>query len=954
MWFVLPILLGSLPSQAAGDAEEAEVTFQLGARAYGERDYERALAYFLASNRLAPNPSVAFNIARCYARTERYAEAYRWFSLAGEGLQNENIKRAIAGELADIIPLVVIYDVKTEIPGASVYIDRKDLGVIGVTPLKIALVPSETPRRFIFEQEGYEETVVDGVLAPKGRTVSVEATLKRVIGFVDVHASEGTEVRQGAPDGPLLCTAPCKAELPPGNWVLYFRLEGYRDVVRQLQVTAAQTTTTLVELAPNTGSVVVEATERGALIEIDGKAVGFTPTVVQGVPVGERQVRVSRAGYQPAERTIVVETDRQVVLDGIELLPLGEVTAASRRSERIEYAPASITVISREELEAFRYPTIYEALRGVRGFALTYDSVYGNAAVRGLGQANDYNNRLLLLQDGAVLNDNILNQAFISYDGRIDLGGIEQIEIVRGPGSVLYGTGAVSGVVNLATDSNDTPNNTEVAVSTYDNHALLGRVSAHYKLGDGIGIRAQVSGGTSQGRTEEIDPRGPNPPTLVEGFDKFDGATTHGRIWLGDATAQWFHTWRDVTIPTGAYFTTINAPNHVWGDERTMAELRYEPSLSRSVKLLSRAYFNRYRYEGLLPYGRTNSYEVYLGLSGGAESRVQIEAGDIFRLTIGGMGEYSPVANLDGEDQKLDGTTISPYLSSSADYIVGAGYALADFVPTSAIRMTAGGRFDYWSSSETLSFSPRLAFVLIPTKKDTAKILFGRAFRAPTIYEITFETPFQVPAADLTPETVWSAELEYTHTFSRSWSGLLAAHGSYAQSIIETVSASSLGPVPPEYDPTALAYSNSDVPIRIGGIDVELRRAFQGGWMVNTFMSLLDSRYTDTNELVPNAPQTNAGLKLVVPIASPTARIGFRSSFEAPRRINLSSDASTDWAVVSDVVLSGFVPEYSFSYAVGVYNMFNMAYAQPSGDQFTTPVMPQQGRSLMANLSMRF
>jgi outer membrane receptor for ferrienterochelin and colicins len=100
----------------------------------------------------------------------------------------------------------------------------------------------------------------------------------------------------------------------------------------------------------------------------------------------------------------------------------------------------------------------------VRGFALTFDSIYGNASVRGLGQPNDYNNKMLLLSDGATLNENILSQAFISYDGRVDLEDVERIEIIRGPGSVIYGTGAVSGVVNMVPHRREEASHVRVSV----------------------------------------------------------------------------------------------------------------------------------------------------------------------------------------------------------------------------------------------------------------------------------------------------------------------------------------------------------------------------------------------------------------------------------------------------------------------------------------------------------
>ncbi|MEQ1570349.1 MAG: TonB-dependent receptor [Myxococcota bacterium] len=959
---VLLSFVWGLPAYASGDAEEAEITFGLGRDAYNAADYQRALAYFLTSNRLAPNASVAFNIARCYAKVGRNAEAYRWFSLAADGLPAA--KQVVAQqEIDQILPRIVVFDITTDPPGTSVYIDRKDLGAVGVTPLSIGLDRTDEARTFIFEKAGYEDQVQEKVLGERGKKVPLTATLRQIVGTVTVHAPEGTEVHQGAPEGPLVCEAPCEAKLAPGNWLLYFRKEGYRDAVRQLEVVADQALTTLVELTPNTGSVVVDASERGALIEVDGEAVGFTPTVVQAVAVGERTVRVSRPGYEVVERRVLVETDRQVVLDDLELLPLDEVTAVSRRAERIELAPSSVTVIGAEELRAFAYPTIYEALRGVRGFALGYDSIYGNAAVRGLGAPNDYNVRLLLLQDGAPLNDNVLVQGYLGYDGRVDLGGVERIEVVRGPGSVLYGTGAVSGVVNLVTEPKEAQDGTEFSVGTFDNHVLRARVQSHYNLSDAVGFRASLAGGASQGRDEVLDPKGLTPdaqPFGVGEFDAFEAGTTTGRVWLGDATVQWVHTSRQQTIPTGIYGTNFDDPSHVWVDTRSMAELRYEPALSEAARLLTRVYFNRYHYDGFLPFDGFAQQELYTGVSVGAEGRLVVESGDVFRLTAGGLAEHNPTLAMTGDDLDADGAYVDTYMDVSVPYQVFAAYALADLVPVEQVRLTAGGRLDYWGLTESLAFSPRLALVLLPTDADVVKLMAGRAFRGPSAYEVAYDSPFQAAPDVLAPETVWQGEGEYTHSFDEAWSLLVAGHGALAQSLVETVGAAGVGvPVGAQtpYVPGAVTYQNSDAPIRILGADAELRRTFQGGWMLSGFYSFLDSRYVDgvyAGELVPNVPQNSAGLKTIVPISAPSARVAFRAALEAPRRISLVDHRSTPIAVVADAVLSGSVPERGFDYAVGVYNLFNMGYAQPAGDTFALLTMPQQGRSLMANFSMRF
>ena len=111
----------------------------------------------------------------------------------------------------------------------------------------------------------------------------------------------------------------------------------------------------------------------------------------------------------------------------------------------------------KQELRAFGYPTIAEALRGTRGVYLSNDHVVYSAGFRGLGEPLDYGNRLLVLSDGHSTNDNVLNASFVGSDARDDLHDVDHIEVVRGPGSLLYGTGALSGIVNLVPRGRDEP-----------------------------------------------------------------------------------------------------------------------------------------------------------------------------------------------------------------------------------------------------------------------------------------------------------------------------------------------------------------------------------------------------------------------------------------------------------------------------------------------------------------
>src|SRR5664279_50127 len=74
---------------ADGQADEADLHFQIGAEAYKKGDFTGALEHFLTSNRLVPNRNVMFNIARAYEQLAHYPEAYRYYvdALRGEGDQ---------------------------------------------------------------------------------------------------------------------------------------------------------------------------------------------------------------------------------------------------------------------------------------------------------------------------------------------------------------------------------------------------------------------------------------------------------------------------------------------------------------------------------------------------------------------------------------------------------------------------------------------------------------------------------------------------------------------------------------------------------------------------------------------------------------------------------------------------------------------------------------------------
>ncbi len=952
------------PAHADGVADEAELDFQLGADAYRAGDYRTALQHFLQSNRLAPNKNVAFNVARSFERLGRFPDAFRWFTEARVGQQNPATLREIDEALVRLAPEVALVEVQTDPPGATLYVDRKDLGSVARSPRRIAL--PEGTHRILASAKGYVDATSAPITLKVGAVVPVRLTLRAVVGAVHVEADGPTRVRVDDEHTAPACTTPCDLKLQPGVHVLFFERAGFRFPLRQVSVLAGRTLRVRATASALVGAILVTADERDALVEVDGQPMGFAPVVIPSVPVGKRRVRVTLRGYEPIERTVDVREGRQSELRNLPLVPLREITTASRLPETLEDAPSSVSVITAQELEAFRYPTIYEALRGTRGMALTFDSTYSSIAVRGLGQPNDYGNRLLILQDGAVLNDNLLYQSFIGYDGRVDLGDVERIEIVRGPGSVLYGTGAVSGVVNLITHERDAPSGGWVGISANQTSVARGRAGFQTKLWGDASMWTTVSAARGGGRDVSIPGVG-----ATSGFDEFDAQTVNGRIWWKSATFQYFYSRRDQRIPTGAFGTRFGDRRTDWVDQRALFELRFDPKLSNEARLFTRVLANHYRFDADYAYPGTPdtdanaviNTEAYRGTWFGGETRLVLTPSRPFRLSVGGETQINVTARMDGYTQP--DSAANTYLASSRPYQVYAGYGLLEWGPVRWFRASAGARVDAWSTFG-YSVNPRVALIFKPTTRDTVKLMGGRAFRAPSIYELDYNdggftqvAATRVANNNLQPETVWSSEVEYQRRVGRDWVALASSYVQLARSFIETAEAPAIYDADPTDNVVPIYYKNGHSDFYTLGGDLELRRELRSGWMFAASGGYLVARYTQAvsgsaSRRVPNAPSYYGSVRGIIPVAQLAGSLATRLSLEAPRRLDLAGDAETDWAVVADVVLSGRVRDYGLGWAFGAYNLFNWSYNEPVADTFPSRQMPQIGRSFMASLDLTF
>jgi outer membrane receptor for ferrienterochelin and colicin len=451
---VIPLILGLILGHPAwaqeNTAEEADLAFELGIEDYQRGKYRQALVHLLRSNRLARNKNVVFNIARCYENLERYEDAYQRYTDYVDLEGDPEARQDGLTALSRIAEKVALVEVVTDPPEATIYVTRKDLGARGISPRILALRPGTV--EVIVTLDGYQGATMPTVAA-LGTTERVELTLVQLLGEVEVFGDQpGVGVYLEDATTPLSRT-PATLNLPPGQHLIRLELPGYIPRTELVTVRLDGATKLETTLERLTGRVVVSASEVGALIEVDGEAAGFSPTVVD-LPVGTHSIEVSRQGFDTYRVVVDVMSDAPIPLD-IKLKRTGllgvTVTTATKSAQTTRRAPAVITVIRREDIHARGYRSVAEVLRTVPGFYDVYDLATHNIGVRGVsGGARASGNVIKLMIDGQPVpyrptTGNFYGEELVPIDA------IQRIEIIRGPASALYGADAFLGVVNVIT-----------------------------------------------------------------------------------------------------------------------------------------------------------------------------------------------------------------------------------------------------------------------------------------------------------------------------------------------------------------------------------------------------------------------------------------------------------------------------------------------------------------------
>ena len=668
----------------------------------------------------------------------------------------------------------------------------------------------------------------------------------------------------------------------------------------------------------------------------------------------------------PATNTVPTTprpTFKLVPLDVLTNVPLPEVSSVSGWTQPITQAPSSVTVVTEDEIKRYGYRTLADILRSVRDLHVTYDRAYSFLGVRGFNPA-DFNSRILLLVNGHRVNQNLSDAAALGTDFILDVDLIRQVEIVRGPGSVLYGNNAFFGVINVVTrEGTDLPGVGFEASGSYGAFdTWTGRVTYGKSIPDGPQFLISGSIYDSTGDDALYFKEFNTPDNNVNNGLFLDGDADRayrafGSISNWNFTLESGYAWREKHNPTAQHYTTFNDNHHQLTDARWYADLRFERELAENLDLLARAYYDQYQFDGQFPFPQSSTDATQPGLD--RDERLGQWYGFEAHLTRRFFEHHTVAAGAEFRhdfNQERTYTQLEPipytYVHSTDDRMsysafVNGEFALFPHRFTNMLTLNAGVRYDGYDKFDD-AVNPRVALIYHPWTNSTFKAIYGTAFRTPNFFEL-----FDPSNQDISPERIATYEAVCEQNIGANFRASVVGFYNRIDDVIAF-----------DFRENASRYRNFDGAETLG-FSVEFDAFGTRDWLRGA-RGRIAYTYQDTEDLETGArpvdsPRHLVKFNLSVPfweerlIASTDVQYTSQraSARPGPGGVLVAGEDAEGFVLVNFNLLARKLVK-GLELSAGVYNLFDEHYADPATLIHRQELIPQDGRTFRVKATYRF
>ena len=523
-------------------------------------------------------------------------------------------------------------------------------------------------------------------------------------------------------------------------------------------------------------SIVIQGTDASASTDIDGNFTLNSPvTGKQNIDFVNNRRTINKEveiknGITDIGTILLSQSIYDLSLD--ELVKL-QIKVSSTKSKNIFNTPSTVTVIDHDFIQRYNFLTIAEAIRTVSGIDIASSNLDVNIPVsRGILQSF-YANKILILINNIPVWQPLFGNASLD---RIDINDVKRIEVLKGPASVLYGTNAYTGVINIILQDKSTegvqakalygyPSLSGASVSLVTKHndfslyvsanTYFEKRKPYYRESDSVSATTPYQ---KYNYTEEEKKANINIIASYKGHSIFINPFTHEYTYPGSGLS--------ISGGGGQPFTETGI----------LSGYRFEKNITDNIQITSQ-FSHDYSTRNILM-NATASQAVYT-----ISRRISGVIKSIFSFWDKTLNIE---VGIDGEEgRSLEGSVIDVYTNKTVQTTMEKGEKtmnLSTFTQVEyqlgKLTLLGGTRFvnnDVYGKH----ISSRGTSVFQINNTNSIKLIWGQAFRAPSLLELYFNHPTVVGNKDLKPETCTSTEISYLSGLGNFFVQLNGYYASY-------------------------------------------------------------------------------------------------------------------------------------------------------------------------------
>jgi iron complex outermembrane receptor protein len=623
------------------------------------------------------------------------------------------------------------------------------------------------------------------------------------------------------------------------------------------------------------------------------------------------------------------DRDHDINIVSLDSLLNIKINSASKHWQKTDEAPSTVSIITSDEIEKYGFRTLDEALNSLAGFYTSYDRNYSYLGVRGFSRPTDYNDRILLLINEHPLNENIFGSSPTGSDLGMPMESIDRIEIIRGPGSSLYGTGAMFAVINIVTKTGKSFGKTSIKTG----FGNLGRYTGNLNYGSytqsGADIFVTAEYYKQYGVNlyyKQFDTDSTNHG-IAANLDQEEYYDILASLSYNNLNVQAKFSNRIKYIPTAPYSVIFNDGRTKTMDGYNYINANYTIPFSETHKILFKTSLDNYLYSGVWPYTESLQHDESNGIwwTSSLQDSWSMSSSN---LLISGI-EFKK--DLNAKYRIWD--EYSTYFEMNNLNSVFSFFLQDELQIFKNLSLIGSFRFDNYSNMKGY-LSPRAALVYNILPITTLKFIVGSSLRVPSPYELYYQDPIsnfrQNPG--LSPERIITSEFVVEQRFSKKIYSTISLYSYKVQNLIDQKLNTA---------DSSLRFQNFSKVDAIG-VDADINYSSQEGIRAYLRYSYQNAEEPSSDVVLSNSPAHLIKAGLILPI-NRTFNCATEIIYET-NRLCVDGSETNSFMLVNLSLSTNKIFDH-IKMQLKINNLFNTAYSYPGGYEHVQPYIMQDGRT---------